>query len=154
MFPTLSDGQPAQIDVGDLTYLLSPSEVRRLKELGMLRGSKIPSTAGTYYCHRCHHRWEASSRPVQCPKCRARDWHEYLLLRCKHCHAVFESEQIRDEIGSLRYGDSKLCPHYELFPLCPSCGKAEWCPAEEERLWNVRDRAAKRAKWRKRFGLE
>src|SRR5579884_619069 len=80
VFPTLSDGLPAQIDVGDLTYLLSPSEARRLKELGMLRGSKVPSTAGTYYCHRCHHRWEASSRPAQCPQCRARDWHEYLLL--------------------------------------------------------------------------
>jgi hypothetical protein len=153
-FPALNDDMPAQIDLGEITYLLSPSEVRRLKELGMLRGSKAPSMAGTYYCHRCHHQWQATSRPVLCPQCQARDWHEYLLLHCLHCHAVFESEQIRDEIGSLHYGDSKLCPPYELFPLCPSCGKAEWCPAEEDRLWNVRDRAARRAKWRRRFGLE
>lgn len=154
VFPALNDGLPAQIDLGEITYLLSASEVRRLKESGMLRGSKVPPTPGACYCHRCHHRWQATSRPAQCPRCRAKDWHEYLLLRCQHCHAVFESEQIRDEIGSLRYGDSKLCPPYELFPLCPSCGKAEWCPAEEERLWNVRDRAARRAKWRRRFGLE
>jgi hypothetical protein len=154
VFPALNDGMPAQIDLSEITYLLSASEVRRLKELGMLRGSKIPTMAGTYYCHRCHHQWQAAVRPMTCPKCRAKDWHEYLLLRCQHCYAVFESEQIRDEIGSLRYGDSKLCNPYELFPLCPSCGKPEWCPAEEERLWNVRDRAAKRAKWRRRFGLE
>jgi hypothetical protein len=154
VFPALNDNMPAQIDLGEITYLLSSIEVRRLKEQGMLRGSKVPSTSGTYYCHRCHHRWQATTRPAQCPQCRARDWHEYLLLRCQHCHAVFESEQIRDEIGALRYGDSKLCHPYELFPLCPSCGKAEWCPAEEERLWNVRDRAARRAKWRRRFGLE
>ncbi len=153
IFPALSDDAPAQIDLGAITYLLSAREVRRLKEQGMLRGSKGPSVAGTYYCHRCTHQWKASSRPELCPRCRARDWSEYLLLRCQHCHAVFESEQIRDEIGSLHYGDGTLCPPYELFPLCPSCGKAEWCPAEEERLWNVRDRAARKAKWRQRFGL-
>lgn len=153
-FPVLNEGAPAQIDLGEITYLLSPSEVRRLKEQGMLRGAKAPSRAGTYYCHRCHHHWQAASLPALCPHCQARDWREYLLLRCQHCHAVFASEQIRDEVGSLQYGDGTLCPPYELFPLCPSCGKAEWCPAEEARLWNVRDRAARRAKWRRRFGLE
>src|SRR5712692_4245548 len=109
-FPVLNDDAPAQIDLGELTYLLTPREVRKLKE-------------------------------------------EYLLLRCQYCHAVFESEQIRYEVGSLQYGDGALCPPYELFPLCPYCGKAEWCPAEEVRLWNVRDRAARIAKWRRRFGL-
>jgi hypothetical protein len=153
-FPAFNDGAPAQIDLGEITYLLSPSEVRRLKELGMLRGAKAPSRAGTYYCHRCHHHWQAASLPAFCPNCQARDWREYLLLRCQHCHAVFASEQIRYEVGSLQYGDGALCPPYELFPLCPYCGKAEWCPAEEARLWNVRDRAARRAKWRRRFGLE
>lgn len=153
-FPVLNDGTPAQIDLGEITYLLSPSEVRRLKEQGMLRGAKAPSRGGTYYCHRCHHQWQATSLPTFCPRCRARDWREYLLLRCQHCHAVFESEQIRNEVGSLQYGDGALCPPYELFPLCPYCGKAEWCPAEEARLWNVRDRAARIAKWRRRFGLE
>jgi hypothetical protein len=152
--PTLTEGVPAQIDLGELTYLLSPGEVRRLKVQGRLRGAKAPSMAGIYYCHRCQQQWQAPSLPVFCPHCQARDWREYLLLRCQHCHAVFESEQIRDEVGSLHYGDGALCPPYELFPLCPYCGKAEWCPAEEARLWNVRDRAARRAKWRRRFGLE
>jgi hypothetical protein len=154
VFPVLPDGAPAQIDLGQITYLLSESEVRRLKEQGMLRGAKAPSMAGTYYCHRCHHQWQAASLPALCPHCQARDWREYLLLRCQHCHAVFESEQIRYEVGSLHYGDDRLCPPYELFPLCPSCGKARWCPAEETRLWHVRDRAARKAKWRRRFGLE
>ena len=153
-FPVLNEDAPAQIDLGEITYLLSPREVRRLIEEGMLRGAKAPSMAEAYYCHRCQHRWQAASLPAFCPHCHARDWREYLLLRCQHCHAVFESEQIRYEVGSLHYGDGGLCPPYELFPLCPSCGKAEWCPAEEARLWNVRDRAARRAKWRRRFGLE
>jgi DnaJ domain len=153
-FPVLNEGAPAQIDLGELTYLLSPREVRRLKEQGLLRGAKAPSGAGTSYCHRCQHQWQAASLPTFCPHCHARDWREYLLLRCQHCHVVFQSEQIRDEVGSLHYGDGTLCPPYELFPLCPSCGKAQWCPAEEARLWNVRDRAARRAKWRRRFGLE
>ena len=153
VFPVLNEGIPAQIDLGELTYLLSPREARRLKEQGLLRGAKAPSRAGTYYCHRCQQQWQAASLPARCPQCQAQDWHEYLLLRCQHCHAVFESEQIRDEVGALHYGDGARCPPYALFPLCPSCGKAEWCPAEEERLWHVRDRAARRAKWRRRFGL-
>jgi curved DNA-binding protein CbpA len=154
VFPPLADDLPAQIDVGEITYLLSASEVRRLKELGMLRGNMVPTRTNAYYCHRCRYDWHASSVPKICPNCQAKDWREYLLLRCQYCHAVFESEQIRDEIGGLRYGDNALCHPYELFPLCPSCGKAKWCPAEEERLWNVRDRAARKQKWRKRFGLE
>jgi hypothetical protein len=154
VFPLFNDGAPAQIDLGEITYLLSPSEIRRLKEQGMLRGAKMASIAGTYYCHRCLHRWQAASLPAVCPHCQARDWREYLLLRCQHCQAVFESEQIRYEIGSLHYGDGSLCPPYELFPLCPACGKAKWCPAEEKRLWNVRDRVARKEKWRRRFGLE
>src|SRR5919109_14193 len=51
-FPVLNEDAPAQIDLGELTYLLSAREVRRLKEQGMLRGAKDPSRAGTYYCHR------------------------------------------------------------------------------------------------------
>jgi hypothetical protein len=153
-FPVLNEGAPAQINLGELTYLLSSREVRRLKEEGMLRGAKAPSRAGTYYCHRCQHLWQAASLPALCPQCQARDWREYLLLRCQHCHAVFESEQIRNEVGSMHYGDGGLCPPYELFPLCPSCGKARWCPAEEARLWHVRDRAERKVKWRRRFGLE
>ena len=154
VFPAFDDNAPAQIDLGEVTYLLSAREVGRLKGEGMLRGAMVPSMTGAYYCHRCRHRWQSASLPKMCPHCQARDWREYLLLRCQHCHAVFESEQIRYEVGALRYGDGSLCPPYELFPLCPACGKAGWCPAEEERLWNVRDRAARKAKWRRRFGLE
>ncbi len=154
VFPVLNDDAPAQIDLSEITYLLSAREVRRLKEEGMLRGAMVPSMGGTYYCHRCRHHWQSSALPKICPNCQARDWREYLLLRCQHCQAVFESEQIRYEVGALRYGDGSLCPPYELFPLCPACGKAGWCPAEEERLYHVRDKAARKAKWRRRFGLE
>ncbi len=158
-FPPLPDGLPASLDLGEITYLLSARETRRLKEDGMLRGAKLASASGNYVCHRCHFRWQAATAtpPAACPHCHARDWREYLLLRCQHCQAVFESEQIRDEVGALTYGNGRndrLCHPYELFPLCPSCGKAEWCPAEEERLWNVRDKAARMAKWRRRFGHE
>jgi hypothetical protein len=154
-FPPLPDGLPASLDLGEITYLLSAREARRLKEDGMLRGAKLASASGNYVCHRCHSRWQQATLPAACPHCHARDWREYLLLRCRHCQAVFESEQIRDEVGTLTYGNGRndrLCPPYELFPLCPACGKAEWCPAEEERLWNVRDRAARIEKWRRRFG--
>ena len=37
-FPPFNDGQPAQVDLGEITYLFSASEVRKLKEQGMLRG--------------------------------------------------------------------------------------------------------------------
>src|SRR5947209_2450070 len=49
-FSTLNEGVPAQIDLGKITYLLSPREVRKLKEQGMLRGAKAASMTGTYYC--------------------------------------------------------------------------------------------------------
>jgi hypothetical protein len=155
VFPPLPVGQPAALDLGEITYLLSAHEARRLKEDGMLRGAKLASLSGNYVCHRYHFRWQATSLPASCPHCQARDWREYLLLRFQHCHAVFESEQIRDEVGALTYGNGRtdrLCPPYELFPLCPACGKSQWCPTEEERLWNVRDRATRVAKWRRRFG--
>src|SRR5205085_11475581 len=104
------------------------------------------------YCHRCHHRWtpsskRSSSRPWEdfCPSCKAGDWREYLLLRCARCSAVFESEQIRYEIGTYNYGDGTLCPPYELFPLCPYCGSSGWCPAEDARVSTLRAQAARRA---------
>ena len=61
------------------------------------------------------------------------------------CSAVFESEQIRYEIGTYNYGDGTLCPPYELFPLCPYCGASHWCPAEDARVNALRAAAAKRA---------
>src|SRR5260370_4353538 len=79
-FPVLPDGAPAQIDLGEITYLLSPSEVRRLKEQGMLRGAKAPSMARTYYCHRCQHHWQSASLPAFCPNSQPRPSRDHLLL--------------------------------------------------------------------------
>ena len=151
-FPELKENLPVQIDLGDITYLLSPEEAHTLRQDGMLRGMAPEAPDGLEnYCHRCHHRWkrtskQSSSQPWEdfCPACNAGDWREYLLLRCVRCSAVFESEQIRYEIGSYNYGDGNLCPPYELFPLCPYCGAAHWCPAEDTRVNALRAVAAKR----------
>jgi len=156
--------EPVQVNLGDMTYRLSPKRAQRLVQAGMLRGI-APEASGKvspealeqylHHCHRCHHCWtpaslEGGSRPTQaleriCPACKASDWGEYLLLRCVHCQAVFESEQIRYEIGSYNYGDRSLCPPYELFPLCPYCGASGWCPAEDARVRTLRAEAERRA---------
>ncbi len=175
--------EPVQVNLGDMTYRLSPKRAQRLVQEGMLRGiapeasgkgrdvSLLPSEALEQYphhCHRCHHCWTPASRsspqrslrseyqssrasrltqarePI-CPACKASDWGEYLLLRCVHCRAIFESEQIRYQIGSYNYGDRSLCPPYELFPLCPYCGASNWCPAEDARVRTLRAEAERRA---------
>ena len=161
-FPALHDESPARVDLGDFMYDLSAEEVQELKQQGMLRGiapeasrKLSPETLENFphRCHRCHHRWipfqerarrasSAGDRVLSheraCPACKADDWGEYLLLRCTHCCAVFESEQIRYEIGSYNYSDRSLCPPYELFPLCPYCGASGWCPAEDVRVGQLR----------------
>ncbi len=92
-----------------------------------------------------------SNLPSNCPKCKATDWAEFLLLRCLHCCAVFESEQIRYEIGLHRYGKevhrttTDLCQPYELFPLCPYCGRARWSSAEEARISELQLRRMRRS---------
>jgi len=168
-FPALHDESPARVDLGDFIYDLSAGEVQELKQQGMLRGiapeasRRLSPEALENYphrCHRCHHRWiprrergnpassaspRTSSRERVCPACKADDWGEYLLLRCIHFRAVFESEQIRYEIGSYNYSDRSLCPPYELFPLCPYCGASGWCPAEEVRVSELRAKAQQRA---------
>jgi hypothetical protein len=156
-----SDDLPTRIDLGDMTYDLTSGEAQALKQRGMLRGIATEAqghredslvTRNNYprHCHRCHHQWTVASLRGRassdiCPACKASDWGEYLLLRCTHCRAVFESEQIRYEVGSYNYGNSALCPPYELFPLCPYCGASNWCPAEDARVDNLRARAARRA---------
>src|SRR6266699_2971553 len=123
--PALSDESTARIDLGDFTYDLSPGEAQTLKQQGMLRGialeasEKLNPETLENYPHRCH--------------------------RCRHRHAVFESEQIRYEIGSYNYSDRSLCPPYELFPLCPYCGASGWCPAEDVRVSELRAKADQRA---------
>jgi hypothetical protein len=153
-FPDLQDRFSARVDLIEIAYTLSPEEAHTLRGQGMLRGVALETEDARYYCHRCHHRWPVVSTggrlqtPRSCPKCHTTDWAEYLLLRCVHCCAVFESEQIRYEIGIYKYGqgnDANLCPPYELFPLCPYCGTARWCPAEDVRVNDLRLRAARRA---------
>ncbi|WP_052887830.1 J domain-containing protein [Thermogemmatispora carboxidivorans] len=168
-FPAL-DGSTT-IYLGEVIYSLDAEQAATLREQGLLRGSvsggrarkdgtvhvPLSSAAGSsgsdvHYCHRCRHRWPApsgagsasSAQRVACPRCRAYDWAEYLLLRCVHCRAVFESEQIRYEVGVYRYSGGRLCPPYELFPLCPYCARPHWCPAEEVRLERERAAAARR----------
>ena len=143
-FPDFLPDQSVHIDLVDVTYIFLSTQAHELVQHGMLRG-EAPRTEGqTFFCHRCHHRWEEQSStndlPSNCPKCQAPDWTEFLLLRCRYCCAVFESEQIRYEIGLHRYGRrvhrtaTDLCQPYELFPLCPYCGRAHWSPAEEARI--------------------
>src|SRR5262249_13060452 len=137
----------------------SPLEGRTLQQQGILRGVS-PEATGTlapdvqmstpHICHRCQHRWipaEGGNRArlweLICPACKANDWGEYLLLRCVHCQAVFKSEQIRDSLGP---SAGKVFMPYELFPLCPCCGAARWCPAEDERLEELRRNPPRRPK--------
>lgn len=148
----LQSGQTAHITLGDISYDLSSDETRVLAQAGLLRGVEVTSKGKENICHRCHHHWSpvpnkngAVTQERLCPSCHALDWPEYLLLRCSHCHAVFESEQIRYEVGSYHYGDGDLCPPYELFPLCPYCSAAGWCPAENIRVGALRKQAERRA---------
>ncbi len=157
-FPDFPAGQPVVVDLIDIDYKLAPDEARTLALQGLLRGIAPETESQMFYCHRCHHRWQPAQSsdtrvqlPRSCPNCHASDWPEYLLLRCIHCTAVFESEQIRYEIGSYAYGQRSshepagLCPPYELFPLCPYCGTAHWSPAEETRVDELRQRAHQRS---------
>lgn len=154
-FPKISlesPGVSVLIDLVDSQFTLAPERAQMLVRQGMLRGRLAEPVQGFYRCQRCHHRWpseEGKGRPRYCPKCRALDWDEYLLLRCTHCTAVFASEQIRYEIGAYSYGSSQkdagaLCPPYELFPLCPSCNRSHWCPAEDQRVAILRAEAARK----------
>jgi len=154
-FPDLNTSPLTQIklNLGDVSYQLWPDDIYILKNEGILRGIANQSNGGLTntsaqhpenYCHRCHHRWipvssSAKSQTI-CPSCKASDWAEYMLLRCVHCHAIFESEEIRDKI----LGGGQLYNPYELFPLCPNCRRSEWCPAEDTRIDALRAAAARR----------
>ncbi len=150
-FPTLQARTTTHVDLIDMAYTLAPNQTTVLQQQGLARGVEPQTSDGAYYCHRCHHHWHTAPTrmvPLFCPKCHASDWTEFLLLRCIHCCAVFESEQIRYEVGTYTYGkqtgEAGLCPPYELFPLCPYCGTAHWCPAEETRVEDLRHRQARR----------
>src|SRR5882724_5011613 len=86
-FPKIFLDQPVSISLVDCQYTLSAERAQTLLKLGMLRGTLAEAVRGSYICHRCHHRWQVPSghiekdRPRTCPKCKASDWDEYLLLR-------------------------------------------------------------------------
>ncbi len=144
---------PITLNLGDVRYQLWPDDIYCLKNEGILRGVATQSSGELIhtssqrpenYCHRCHHRWipnASSSRSrIFCPACKASDWADYMLLRCIHCHAIFESEEIRDTI----LGEGQVYHPYELFPLCPNCRRSEWCPAENARIDALRAASARR----------
>jgi hypothetical protein len=142
-----------KLTLGDVSYHLWPDDIYCLKNEGILRGVANQSNGGLTdssaqhpenYCHIFHHRCipvssSAKSRTI-CPSCKASDWAEYMLLRCVHCHAIFESEEIRDKI----LGGGQLYNPYELFPLCPNCRRSEWCPSENARIDALRAASARR----------
>lgn len=134
----------------DIAYKLSSAQAETLRWDGVLRGvAADPEGAGSsqvYHCHRCHHKWSvpATSRnpptsPQTCPACHSSQWAEYLLMRCIHCQAVFESKEMTDPL----HGGSLYNP-YELFPLCPHCRRSQWCPAENARVDRLRAAADRR----------
>ena len=154
-FPDL-DATPlttTTFQLGEASYQLWPDDIYCLKNEGILLGIENESNGGMTqtskqhpenYCHRCHHHWITSStigtNRTICPSCKASDWAEYMLLRCTHCHAIFESEEIRDKI----LGGGQLYHPYELFPLCPNCRRSEWCPSENARIDAIRVSNARR----------
>ncbi len=142
-FPTLDTTGASTVEfvVEGFSYKLWPDDALLLKQKGILHGiAPDAEQVSSHYCHRGHHRWTATPQAsMRCPHCQASDWAEYLLLRCSHCHAVFESREIRDKIR----GDRPYFP-YELFPLCPNCRRSQWCAAENERVDIIRATEARR----------
>jgi hypothetical protein len=147
VFPNLEDAISGgmTLRLQGARYALSGVAVAQLLREGMLRGRDRPGAQrDAWHCHRCGHDWFArqTAIPATCPLCHARDWHEYLLLRCSQCRAVFESAevheyQIHEVKGQLQLADH-VCNPYELYPLCPHCRAGGWCPAEEQRLAELR----------------
>jgi hypothetical protein len=142
-FPTLDAAGAAGIDfvIEGFSYQLWPDDALLLKRNGILQGIAPDAKQGnSHYCHRCRHRWTAPAQAsMRCPQCKAGDWAEYQLLRCSHCHAVFENHEIRDAIrGGIPYHP------YELFPLCPNCRRSQWCASENERVDVLRAADARR----------
>jgi curved DNA-binding protein CbpA len=155
-FPNVFVGSPLVIDLIETSYTLSPDEAQELVQHGLKRGLAPLTNDQMHACHRCHFRWKpvpGRGEPQTCLACQASDWAEALLLRCLHCQAIFESEQIRYTVGTHTYGKSRaskksgLCPPYELFPLCPYCARSHWCPSEEQRVSELSKKNSRRPFW-------
>jgi hypothetical protein len=101
-FPTLDTAGALSIDfvVEGCAYKLWPDDALLLRRNGILQGIAPDAKEGnSHYCRRCRHHWTAPAQAnMRCPNCKAGDWAEYQLLRCSHCHAVFENHEIRDTI--------------------------------------------------------
>lgn len=142
-FPALDTTGASTIDfvVEGYPYKLWPDDALLLRRNGILQGIAPDAKEGSsHYCHRCRHHWTAPAQGnTRCPQCKAGDWAEYQLLRCSHCHAVFENHEIRDSIR----GGKPYFP-YELFPLCPNCRRSQWCASENERVGVLRAAEARR----------
>jgi len=142
-FPALDTTGASTIDfvVEGYPYKLWPDDALLLRHNGILQGIAPDAKQGnSHYCHRCRHHWTAPAQGnMRCPQCKASDWAEYQLLRCSHCHAVFENYEIRDTIR----GGKPYFP-YELFPLCPNCRRSQWCYSENERVGVLRAAEARR----------
>ena len=142
-FPTLDTTGASTSDfvVEGYPYKLWPDDALLLRRNGILQGIAPDAKEGnSHYCHRCRHHWTAPAQSnTRCPQCKAGDWAEYQLLRCSHCHAVFENHEIRDSIR----GGKPYFP-YELFPLCPNCRRSQWCASENERVGVLRAAEARR----------
>lgn len=165
-FPNISLGLPVHFKLGDAAFDLPAEQASTLMQQGCVWGMAREATEELtpetrqfmpHVCHRCHYRWiPAQVNPQHprlfeliCPACKRNDWAEFLLMRCIHCAAVFESEQVRDTLSA---GGGRLFFPYELFPLCPYCGTARWCPAEDARVEALRRRPArKKARFGTRF---
>jgi hypothetical protein len=144
-FPVLEAEMAASVAffLDGLPYELTPEQAEDLWWQGLLRGS-TPQSGPSLVCHRCQHHWSLPAHNTlsvsACPACHASDWAEYLLLRCTHCQAVFESKELRDPLrGNVLYHP------YELFPLCPHCRRSHWCLAENERVDSLRAAASRRS---------
>ena len=148
--PHYSQAAPVVIQMNPIVYSLATEDVYTLIRKGMLRGKAPKMESAAYYCHRCQYRWfifmppPANGRapqplppplpPERCPDCRASDWSEFLLLRCRHCSAIFECEGPLREQPQGSQAKGRLFFPYDLFPTCPYCERQRWCVAEETRL--------------------
>ncbi|WP_165423645.1 J domain-containing protein [Ktedonosporobacter rubrisoli] len=137
----LQDGQPVRFLLDTLFYVLSADDVRRLKR-GMLRGlarnviiTKWPAGVQQtqFSCRSCHHSWtvenETAQEDVACPKCSTGYREHYLLLYCRHCHAIFEDKAMRKKWHA-DPGQPLPSSIYDELPRCPHCYAPDWCELE------------------------
>ncbi len=158
--PHYVQAAPVVIQMNPMVYSLAAEDVYTLIRHGVLRGRAPKMESAAYYCHRCQYRWfvflpQADPRaphslpppppPDRCPDCQASDWSEFLLMRCRHCSAIFECEGPLREQSEGQQARGRLFFPYSLFPSCPYCNRLHWCVAEEARLSELHGKTLQRA---------